>query len=221
MKTWAISFWLTVLISRARHLHPICRPLHNRGKCRPGGRFSPLAGRGRHFGGPEEYRKQGQRRGGSAGDDLGVEVAPGAGLADAARPAEGEPDGLADVRDGEIDAVGDAGDHGEQGHGFRVGGGGAADLLADLEAQGAWRLGKSWLEWVVLWQRQPVGGNGPAWQAQKRGFVIFRGKSRRLVTWNKHLANPRNWRRISDCVAKFGYRATVICAPEDLIGDDN
>lgn len=43
-----------------------------------------------------------------------------------------------------------------------------------------------------------------------------------LVTWNcKHLANPRNWRRISDCVASFGYRATVICTPEDLIGDDN
>jgi len=43
-----------------------------------------------------------------------------------------------------------------------------------------------------------------------------------LVTWNcKHLANPRNWRRISDCVAQFGYRATVICTPEDLIGDDN
>lgn len=43
-----------------------------------------------------------------------------------------------------------------------------------------------------------------------------------LVTWNcKHLANPRNWRRISDCVASFGYRATVICTPEDLIGDDS
>jgi predicted nucleic acid-binding protein len=43
-----------------------------------------------------------------------------------------------------------------------------------------------------------------------------------LVTWNcKHLANPRNWRRISDCVAAFGHRATVICTPEDLIGDDN
>ena len=43
-----------------------------------------------------------------------------------------------------------------------------------------------------------------------------------LVTWNcKHLANPRNWRRISDCVAGFGFRATVICTPEDLIGDDN
>ena len=43
-----------------------------------------------------------------------------------------------------------------------------------------------------------------------------------LVTWNcKHLANPRNWRRISDCVAEFGFRATVICTPEDLIGDDN
>ncbi|MFT5471305.1 MAG: putative nucleic acid-binding protein [Verrucomicrobiales bacterium] len=43
-----------------------------------------------------------------------------------------------------------------------------------------------------------------------------------LVTWNcKHLANPRNWRRISDCVANFGYRATVICTPEELIGDDS
>lgn len=43
-----------------------------------------------------------------------------------------------------------------------------------------------------------------------------------LVTWNcKHLANPRNWRRIADCVASFGFRATVICTPEDLIGDDN
>jgi len=43
-----------------------------------------------------------------------------------------------------------------------------------------------------------------------------------LVTWNcKHLANPRNWIRISDCVANFGYRATVICTPEDLIGDDS
>lgn len=43
-----------------------------------------------------------------------------------------------------------------------------------------------------------------------------------LVTWNcKHLANPRNWRRISDCVAGFGFRATITCTPEDLIGDDN
>jgi len=43
-----------------------------------------------------------------------------------------------------------------------------------------------------------------------------------LVTWNcRHLANPRIWRRISDCVAQFEYRATVICTPEDLIGDDN
>lgn len=43
-----------------------------------------------------------------------------------------------------------------------------------------------------------------------------------LVTWNcKHLANPRNWRRISDCVAHFGYRATVTCTPEELIGDDS
>lgn len=43
-----------------------------------------------------------------------------------------------------------------------------------------------------------------------------------LVAWNcKHLANPRNWRRISDCVTSFGYRATVICTPEELIGDDS
>ncbi|MBK1832558.1 type II toxin-antitoxin system VapC family toxin [Roseibacillus ishigakijimensis] len=43
-----------------------------------------------------------------------------------------------------------------------------------------------------------------------------------LVTWNcKHLANPRNWRRISDCLAEFNYRASVICTPEDLLGDDN
>lgn len=43
-----------------------------------------------------------------------------------------------------------------------------------------------------------------------------------LVTWNcKRLANPRNWRWISDCVAGFGIRATVICTPEELIGDDN
>ncbi len=43
-----------------------------------------------------------------------------------------------------------------------------------------------------------------------------------LVTWNcKHLANPRNWRRIADCVAQCGFRASVICTPEDLIGDDN
>lgn len=42
-----------------------------------------------------------------------------------------------------------------------------------------------------------------------------------LVTWNcRHLANPRNWRRIADCVAGFGYQATVVCTPEDLIGDD-
>jgi len=43
-----------------------------------------------------------------------------------------------------------------------------------------------------------------------------------LLTWNcKHIANPRNWRRISDCLSAHGYRSPVICTPEDLIGDDN
>ena len=43
-----------------------------------------------------------------------------------------------------------------------------------------------------------------------------------LLTWNcKHIANPHNWRRISDCLSTHGYRASVICTPEDLIGDDN
>lgn len=43
-----------------------------------------------------------------------------------------------------------------------------------------------------------------------------------LLTWNcKHIANPRNWRRISDCLSDHGYRSPVICTPEDLIGDDN
>jgi hypothetical protein len=42
-----------------------------------------------------------------------------------------------------------------------------------------------------------------------------------LLTWNcKHLANPHNWRRISNCLADHGCRATVICTPEELIGDD-
>ena len=42
-----------------------------------------------------------------------------------------------------------------------------------------------------------------------------------LLTWNcRHLANPRIWRRISDCLQRFGFRATVICTPEDLIGDE-
>ncbi len=43
-----------------------------------------------------------------------------------------------------------------------------------------------------------------------------------LLTWNcKHIANPHNWRRISDCLSAHGYRASVICTPEDLIGDDS
>jgi len=42
-----------------------------------------------------------------------------------------------------------------------------------------------------------------------------------LLTWNcRHLANPRIWRRISDCLASYGYRSSIICTPEDLIGDD-
>lgn len=42
-----------------------------------------------------------------------------------------------------------------------------------------------------------------------------------LLTWNcKHIANPHNWRRISDCLSEHGFRASVICTPEDLIGDD-
>lgn len=42
-----------------------------------------------------------------------------------------------------------------------------------------------------------------------------------LLTWNcRHLANPRIWRRISDCLSGIGFRATVICTPEDLIGDE-
>lgn len=43
-----------------------------------------------------------------------------------------------------------------------------------------------------------------------------------LLTWNcKHIANPHNWRRISDCLTTHGFRASVICTPEELIGDDN
>ena len=43
-----------------------------------------------------------------------------------------------------------------------------------------------------------------------------------LLTWNcTHLANPRIWRRISDCLTRIGFRATVICTPEDLIGDES
>ncbi|MEO0413992.1 MAG: type II toxin-antitoxin system VapC family toxin [Verrucomicrobiota bacterium] len=42
-----------------------------------------------------------------------------------------------------------------------------------------------------------------------------------LLTWNcKHLANPKIWWRVSDVVTKFGYKPSVICTPEDLIGDD-
>lgn len=43
-----------------------------------------------------------------------------------------------------------------------------------------------------------------------------------LLTWNcRHIANPHNRRRISACLADNGYRSSVICTPEELIGDDN
>jgi hypothetical protein len=43
-----------------------------------------------------------------------------------------------------------------------------------------------------------------------------------LLTWNcKHIANPHNQRRISDCLSAYGYIASVICTPEELIGDEN
>ena len=43
-----------------------------------------------------------------------------------------------------------------------------------------------------------------------------------LLTWNcRHLANPRNWRRIVDCVSGYGIETPVICTPEELIDDDS
>lgn len=43
-----------------------------------------------------------------------------------------------------------------------------------------------------------------------------------LLTWNcKHIANPHLRRRISDCLSAYGLRSTIICTPEDLIGDEN
>lgn len=42
-----------------------------------------------------------------------------------------------------------------------------------------------------------------------------------LLTWNcKHLANPKIWWRITDVVSGFGFTPSVICTPEDLIGDE-
>ena len=42
-----------------------------------------------------------------------------------------------------------------------------------------------------------------------------------LLTWNcRHIANPHNRRRISDCLSAHGYRPSVVCTPEELIGDD-
>lgn len=43
-----------------------------------------------------------------------------------------------------------------------------------------------------------------------------------LLTWNcKHMANPRNWRRISACLAERGYRVPIICTPEEMTADDH
>ncbi len=43
-----------------------------------------------------------------------------------------------------------------------------------------------------------------------------------LLTWNcKHIANPHLRRRISDCLSEHGLRATIICTPEDLVGDED
>lgn len=42
-----------------------------------------------------------------------------------------------------------------------------------------------------------------------------------LLTWNcRHIANPHNQRRISACLSVYGYRSSVICTPEELIGND-
>ncbi len=43
-----------------------------------------------------------------------------------------------------------------------------------------------------------------------------------LITWNfKHIANPRNWSRLADCLSSFGYPMPIICTPEELLVDEN
>jgi hypothetical protein len=43
-----------------------------------------------------------------------------------------------------------------------------------------------------------------------------------LLTWNcKHIANPRIWRRIGSCLSELGHTMSIICTPEDLMGDEN
>ena len=43
-----------------------------------------------------------------------------------------------------------------------------------------------------------------------------------LLTWNcKHLANPKIWWRVCDVVSGFGFTPSIICTPEDLIGDES
>ena len=43
-----------------------------------------------------------------------------------------------------------------------------------------------------------------------------------VLTWNcKHLANPKNWWRVSEVVSNLGFRPSIICTPEDLLGYEN
>jgi hypothetical protein len=43
-----------------------------------------------------------------------------------------------------------------------------------------------------------------------------------LLTWNcKNLANPRIWWPVPKVISRFGYTPSVICTPEDLIGDED
>ncbi len=43
-----------------------------------------------------------------------------------------------------------------------------------------------------------------------------------ILTWNcRHLANPKIWWRVNDVVSNYGFLPSVICTPEDLVGDDN
>ncbi len=42
-----------------------------------------------------------------------------------------------------------------------------------------------------------------------------------LLTWNcRHLANPRILRRVSTCLDHLGFQASLICTPEEMMGDE-
>ena len=42
-----------------------------------------------------------------------------------------------------------------------------------------------------------------------------------ILTWNcTHIANPHNWHRIRDCLARHKVEMPVICTPEEFIGDN-